>query len=213
MKISRLGLLIFFLIIGMYSCGPSVTVTDSWHAPDIAKSKSDNFSHLGYDFKFALDTDYGVPYVLIEGSKIFGKNNFKKSFMSRYGLGYQTLYKEFLLGADVTQSNENILNVDGANGEISLLKARVHVERKVGSINTWEMKLGVDLGINNHGDKKVFKIDRGESLAFLFSIIKKDDFDPSQRFVSDLIIERDLIRSSLSSQERYSLLIRCGKSF
>ena len=43
MKISRLGLLIFFLIIGMYSCGPSVTVTDSWHAPDIAKSKSDNF--------------------------------------------------------------------------------------------------------------------------------------------------------------------------
>lgn len=38
---SLLALVGAFLI--LVSCGPSVTVTDSWHAPDIADSKSDSF--------------------------------------------------------------------------------------------------------------------------------------------------------------------------
>jgi len=34
---------LFGAILIMVSCGPSVTVIDSWHAPDIAESKSDHF--------------------------------------------------------------------------------------------------------------------------------------------------------------------------
>lgn len=38
------SLLAFFsLVLLVASCGPSVTVTDSWKAPDIAESKSDHF--------------------------------------------------------------------------------------------------------------------------------------------------------------------------
>ena len=38
------GLLVFFsLILITFSCGPSVTITDSWKAPDISESKTDHF--------------------------------------------------------------------------------------------------------------------------------------------------------------------------
>ena len=38
------NLIAFFgLIMVLVSCGPSVSVTDSWKAPDIAESKSDDF--------------------------------------------------------------------------------------------------------------------------------------------------------------------------
>lgn len=36
-------LMLFGAFLILVSCGPSVTVTDSWHAPDIADSKSDHF--------------------------------------------------------------------------------------------------------------------------------------------------------------------------
>jgi len=41
-KITSL-LTLFGAILILVSCGPSVTVTDSWHAPDITESKSDRF--------------------------------------------------------------------------------------------------------------------------------------------------------------------------
>lgn len=37
------NVLVVFMIVGTFGCGPSVTVTDSWKAPDIADSKSDDF--------------------------------------------------------------------------------------------------------------------------------------------------------------------------
>lgn len=36
-------LMIFGALVFMISCGPSVTVTDSWHVADIAESKTDHF--------------------------------------------------------------------------------------------------------------------------------------------------------------------------
>jgi hypothetical protein len=37
------SILFFATLLLAFSCGPSVTVTDSWKAPDIAESKSDHF--------------------------------------------------------------------------------------------------------------------------------------------------------------------------
>lgn len=37
------NVLVVFMIVGTFGCGPSVTVTDSWKAPDIEDSKSDDF--------------------------------------------------------------------------------------------------------------------------------------------------------------------------
>ena len=43
MKISKILLSTIFLLLLSLSCGPSVSVTDSWKAPDIADSRSDHF--------------------------------------------------------------------------------------------------------------------------------------------------------------------------
>lgn len=43
MKSLKIPFAVLFLSILIFSCGPSVSVTDSWKAPDIADSKSDHF--------------------------------------------------------------------------------------------------------------------------------------------------------------------------
>lgn len=101
------GLLLMLLII---SCGPSVTVSDSWKAPDIADSKSDHF------------------LVMARVDDVVGRQRFEQEIASRLREGgvdavesykrYPELNLNLKMTPDQIDELEASLRKDGINGII-----------------------------------------------------------------------------------------------
>lgn len=172
-----------------------------------AGTRRDNAGQIGYDLKFGLDVKKFRPFLLAHGYWVFNKVH------TQIGAGTYYFLNKSEFQFDFSRKREKTLDLNGEyfQGDIVLYKARLLWSYPLWKFESSTLKGILGFGNNTHGEKKLFKFNRGEYYTAGFRLHFDQDRNSNESFLTELYWEQDTIRSSSLKQERNSVIIRIGK--
>lgn len=172
-------------------------------------TRRDDAGQIGYDLKFGLDIDNFRPFILAHGHWVLDEIH------TQIGLGsyYFVNSSEFQL--DFLRKREKALDINGKNfhGDIILYKIRLLWSYPLYKFKGSTFKSIIGIGSNSHGDRKIFKLNKGEYYSAGLRLHFDQDKDTDESFLAEIFWEQDTIRSLELKQSRNSAIVRLGKRF
>lgn len=176
-----------------------------------------NFGHFGHDIRLKyFHTLKFIPFLLFSGHKLFTTKQDLKSFRFKIGVGSQYYFNEKyglslnLLRAKtelLTTSEEGQRNQNGVIYEINLL-GMVNFAK----IKDHSLKALIGVGLFLPQQKTHFNLKTGDSQS-LGLRLETPDIEAYNKFLINLMAERNVIRSSTFRQVRNSISLSAGKEF
>lgn len=172
-------------------------------------TKRDNTTQLGYDIKFGYELGNFQPFIKLHGHWVLATTHTKA------GLGTYWFFKKSEFQFDFSRKREKFLDIDGEEfeGDIVIYKMRLLWSYPIKQFENFQLRSLIGGGVNTHGERKIFKFNRGEYYMAGIRFFIPDEHDVKESFVTELYWQQDVIRSSSLRQERNSFILRFGKRF
>lgn len=171
----------------------------------------DDITQLGYDFKFTLESwKLAKPFLSARGALVYGKVN------TSIGLGMLADMGKSEFQVDLARERGKKISkaeVYAFGSDIVLYRFRVLLYTPFLTNSTRVISWYVGLGLNTHGEDKIFKFNRGEYSTLGLRFLMPNKKDSTETFIYALGWERDVIKSANLKQERNMFLVKAGKRF
>ena len=177
---------------------------------EVDRTQRDDTTQLGYDLKVGNLIENWMPYLSANGYVVFGTTK------SSFGVGSFYWHKKNEFNLNFSRTREKPVTINNSSvfdKDIVLYTIKLEYAYQLFKKDnkTWSILAGV--GSNTHGEKKIFKLNRGECFLLGARLSLGSEVDPNDLFLTELFWSQDVVRDEPLKQERNSVVLRAGKRF